>query len=105
MIEAILSSSALVVVAVIEALAVIERRREKDAQERSERRAAERARENRLSMRMMDASLELGLATALAVEKGTCNGELRAAREKARAAQEEYENFIIEIASRQVVKI
>lgn len=105
MTETILSSSALIIVAVIEAVSVIERRREKYARERSERRASERARENRLSMRMMDASLELGLATALAVEKGTHNGELREAREKARAAQEEYESFIMEIAARQVVKI
>lgn len=102
---AVISSVALIAVAVIEALALTERRREKYAREKSERRAAERARENRLSMRMMDASLELGLATALAVETGKHNGELHEAREKARAAQEEYESFIMEVAARQVVKI
>ena len=101
----IIAGAAVVVVAVIEAFAASERRSAKKHRERSERREAERAKENRLAMNMMAASLELGLATALAVEQGKVNGELSSARTKVRLAQEEYRTFIQEIASRQVAKV
>ena len=56
-------------------------------------------------MHMMDASLDLALATAAAVEEGKLNGEMKSAREKARRAQEEYQNFVLEVAARQVAKV
>jgi len=103
--EQIIGSAALILVAVIEAAAASERRRDKHAREQGEKRAEARAMENRLAMRMMDASLELGLATAIAVEQGRLNGEMKAARAKARAAQDEYDRFIQEIAAGQVAKV
>ena len=71
----------------------------------TERRAVVRAKESKLAMKMQDANLSLSLATALAVERGETNGEMKTAREKARAAQEEYEDFIHELASREATSI
>ena len=71
----------------------------------TERRAAVRAKESKLAMKMQDASLSLSLATALAVERGETNGEMKTAREKAKVAQEEYEDFVHELASKQATSI
>ena len=101
----IISGAAVVAVALIEAIAARERSGMKKLRARTDRREAERARENRLAMHMMDASLDLAIATAIAVEEGKLNGEMKAAREKARSAQEEYENFVLELAARQVAKV
>ena len=72
---------------------------------RTEQRAAVRAKENRLAMKMQDANLALAVATAIAVEKGEHNGEMKAAKEKAKAAQEEYDEFIHELASEQATSL
>ena len=72
---------------------------------RSERRAARRATENKLAMQMQSASLGLALATELAVERGQTNGEMKAAKEKAVAAQEAYDEFIHTLAAEQATKI
>ena len=71
----------------------------------TEKRAAIRAKESKLAMRMQDASLSLSLATAIAVERGETNGEMKAARDKAQSAQEEYEDFVHELASEQATSI
>ena len=71
----------------------------------TEKRAAIRAKESKLAMRMQDASLSLSLATAIAVERGETNGEMKTAREKAETAQEEYEDFVHELASEQATSI
>ena len=71
----------------------------------SEKRAIIRAKESKLAMKMQDASLSLSLATAIAVERGEPNGEMKTAREKAKTAQEEYEDFVHELASEQATSI
>ncbi len=71
----------------------------------TEKRAAIRAKESKLAMKMQDASLSLSLATAIAVERGEMNGEMKTAREKVMSAQEEYEDFIHELASEQATSI
>ena len=71
----------------------------------SEKRAIIRAKESKLAMKMQDASLSLSLATAIAVERGETNGEMKTAREKAKTAQEEYEDFVHELASEQATSI
>lgn len=71
----------------------------------TEKRAAQRAMESKLSMQMQDANISLALATALAVESGHTNGELKEAKAKAVAAQTEYRDFIMEVASEQTTKI
>ena len=72
---------------------------------RSERFAAIRAKESKLSMKMQDAGLSLSIATALAVERGETNGEMKTAREKAKVAQEEYEDFVHELVSEQATSM
>jgi len=101
----VISAAALVLVAIIEMVAARERRRCKDDRARSESRADNRAHESRLAMKLADANLDLSLATALAVEQGKLNGEMKAARAKAKNAQDEYNCFMLEIASHQVAKI
>jgi hypothetical protein len=71
----------------------------------TERRAAVRAKESKLAMKMQDANLSRSLATALAVERGETNGEMKTAREKAKTAQEEYEDFVHDLASKQATSI
>lgn len=105
MIEEIISASAVIVVAVIEAFSAIDRRKMKKERENAARRAAIREQESRLSMQMMDAALQLGLATAAAVEQGEITCEMKAARKKAEKAQSEYEKFVRDIAAHQVTKI
>ena len=101
----IVSGAALILVAVIEAVAAADRRSAKRSRSTAEQREADRARENRLAMTMMDASLDLALATAVAVEEGRLNGEMKNAREKAGRAQEEYRAFLHEVAAREVAKV
>ena len=71
----------------------------------TEKRAAIRAKESKLAMKMQDASLSLSLATAIAVERGETNGEMKTARDKAETAQDEYEDFVHELASEQATSI
>ena len=72
---------------------------------KAEKHAAIRAKENRLAMKLSDANLSLSLATELAVERGETNGEMKTAKAKAKAAQEEYDEFIHELASEQATLI
>ena len=101
----IISGAALIAVAIIEAIAAGNRRRDKEDKERTRQNEERRAKESRLCMQFMDASLDLGLATALAVENRTVNGEMKAARAKAKRAQAEYDKFIQETASREIAKV
>ena len=71
----------------------------------SEKRAIIRATESKLAMKMQDASLSLSLATCIAVERGETNGEMKTARDKAKTAQEEYEDFVHELASEQATSV
>ena len=71
----------------------------------TEKRAVIRAKESKLAMKMQDANLSLSLATCIAVERGETNGEMKTARDKAKAAQEEYEDFVHELASEQATSI
>jgi hypothetical protein len=100
-----LSAGALIVVALIEAFAAKERKCAKDDRERSEQRSKLRSRESLLAMKLADANIELGLATALAVELQHTNGEIKAAQEKAREAQQEYQDFMRELTASQVTNI
>lgn len=93
-----ITSVAALVVAVIE---TGNRRRLKS----SEIRAARRETESRLSMELMSATLELAYVTSLAVTGGHINGNVEAAQEKAKAAQEAYEDFLRDEAAHAVAKI
>ena len=101
----IITAASGIVVAVIEAVSAMDRGKLKKEREQAARRAAVREKESRLSMQMMDATLELGLATAAAVEQGEVTSEMKEARKKAEKAQAEYERFVRDIAAHQVNKI
>ena len=102
--EYIIPAAAAIIVAIIEAGAARDRKRVKCHEQKAAERAERREEEARLSMRMMDASLELGLATALAVENHRLNGEMTAARENAQEAQAAYRHFIERVAAKQLAK-
>jgi hypothetical protein len=73
--------------------------------ERTEHRAAVRAEESLLSMQMQSACIDLALATALAVERQETNGEMKAARDAAKTAQEAYKEFLMRQTAEQVVNM
>lgn len=66
-----------------------EKRRKKD-----ERRAQLRQNESLLSLRMMDATLQLSVVSANALTGGHNNGNVEAAREAAQKVAEEYQEFM-----------
>lgn len=104
MIEYIIPAAAAIVVAIVEAIASVDRRRARESQQKVEARAERRAEESHLSMRMMSASIELGVATAIAVAEQKLNGEMASARKAAAAAQKDYRDFVAQIASEQLAK-
>lgn len=103
-ISELISGAVLIIVTLIEVRATRERKRAKEDKERVEKRAALRAEENLLSIQMQEANLALGVATALAVERGKTNGEMREAKEKAKKAQERYIEFMQETLAHSQIK-
>lgn len=71
---------------------------------RIERRAALRQRESLLSLRMMDATLQLSVVTANAVTGGHNNGNVERAREAASKVADEYEDFLRETTAHEIGK-
>lgn len=104
MLEYIIPAAATVVIAVIEAVAAKDRKAAKIDQEKQERRAAQRAEESRLSMQMANATLQLSIVTANALTGGHNNGNVERAKQAAAAAQEEYDAFVKQLASRELAK-
>ena len=105
---ALIAAAGTICVAAIESRAAKDRKRaEKTAREdreRVERRAAVRERESRLSMEMMSATCSLSLVAAKKLAGLHTNGDVEEAMEKAQAAQEDYADFVRDVAARQVVK-
>lgn len=95
---ACVSGAALVWVAVIQTMS-------KKDRERTERRAARRAEESRLSMQMQSAGLALALITAKKLQNHKTNGDVEAAMAAAEKAQREYESFLRRLAAEQATKI
>lgn len=85
-------------------VAVIEKRASRE-RKATERRAERRERESRLSMDMMYASCSLAMDTAAALRDGHTNGTLEGNLQKARDANEAYENFIRDEAAHAVAKV
>ena len=90
-----------IVVAVIVGLFNRERKHNKIENEKVEKRAALRAEESRLAMKLMSANTGLAMVTSLAVKNGKINGEMEQALANAKAAQREYYDFINRIAAKQ----
>lgn len=95
---ALIAAASAIAVAVIEARAGRERRQ-------TQKRAERRARESRLSMELMSATCELSVVTAIALRDQHTNGTLEPALEKARKAQDDYQNFLKDEAANAVSKV
>lgn len=82
-------------------VALFQYRADKDKKER-EKVAKLRARESRLSMEMMYATLQLSIVTANALTGGHNNGNVEEAKKAAADAQKAYEAFLRDTAAEQV---
>lgn len=71
---------------------------------RNENRARLRQRESLLSLRMIDASLQLSVVTANALTGGHNNGNVEQAKEAAEEAASEYQNFLQEVSTQAIGK-
>ena len=91
-ITAIISSISAICVAYIGAHA-------KKVEARNDKREKRREKESLLSMKMMDATMQLSIVSANALTNGQNNGNVEQAREAAKKAREEYEQFLREVAS------
>lgn len=94
---AAIAAAASIVVAVVERRAARER---KSVEKRAER----RARESRLSMDLMYASIGLAMDTARALRDGHTNGTLEPDLDKAQAARAAYDAFLRDEAAAAVAK-
>lgn len=74
-------------------------RRQKKRDSHAEERAAIRRKESLLNLQMTMASSKLAYATALAIERGKTNGELKEAKEDYSKAKEAYLMFLNEQAA------
>lgn len=71
----------------------------KKQRKQTEERAKVRERESRLSMKMMNAALDLCYVTSLAVTGGHTNGNVEEAQKTAKDAQKDYADFLQETAA------
>ena len=105
---ALIAAAATIVVAWIESRAKKDREkseaRAREERDRVERRAATRERESRLSMEMMSATCALSLVAAKKLAGLHTNGDVEEAMDKAKAAQEDYADFVNDVAAHQVCK-
>ena len=101
----VLSAVSVIMVAIINKNQREESSSAEKARKRAEERAAVREQESRLSMDMMEATSELSDVIAIAVSGGHVNGNVEAARERAKVARENYHNFIHELAAKNVTKL
>ena len=71
---------------------------------RAERSAELRQQEMLLSLRMMDATLQLSVVTSNALTGGHNNGNVEKAREAAQKVAEDYEYFMKNVTAHEVAK-
>lgn len=74
----------------------------KRSDKRAEKHAKLRQRESLLSLRMMDATLQLSVVTSNALTGGHNNGNVERARETAQKVAAEYEDFMRETTAHEV---
>lgn len=87
-----LSAVCTIIVAKIQMDSKSQRKVDDDREER-------RRKEARLSMQMMEASIELADVNAVALQNGHLNGNVEAARKKAKDALDEYRAFLADVTS------
>lgn len=91
-----------IIVAVIEWRAYQDRKAMKNAKAEEELRQKQREKESRLSMKMMNATMQLSIVSANALTNGHNNGNVEKAREAAAEAQDEYTAFLQEVAAHNI---
>jgi outer membrane protein TolC len=69
-----------------------------------ERRAALRQKESLLSLRMMDATLQLSIVSSNALTGGHNNGNVERARQAAQKAAADYEDFMRDVTAHEINK-
>lgn len=93
-----------IIVAIIGKNATKAQEKQKQKDDKAEEQAKMRERESRLSMKMIDATLQLSIVEANALTGGHNNGNVERARAAAEAAQIEYHAFLQDIAAHEVSK-
>lgn len=96
MAEYIITAVAMITVAIIEALAAIDRRKTKRKVEQAETRAADRAKLMTLVIRGNVASIALGEAMAHAMQRGHTNGDMERALVYATDVKHRIRDFLSE---------
>jgi hypothetical protein len=76
----------------------------KHSNARMERRAALRQKESLLSLRMMDATLQLSIVSSNALTGGHNNGNVERARQAAQKAAADYEDFMRDVTAHEINK-
>ena len=102
---AIISGIFLVVVTLIEVFAAKDRKSAQREREKAQARAERREKESMLAMNLQSATCALALVTAKKMAGHHTNGDVEEAMEKAVLAQEEYHNFLQQLAAHEVNKI
>jgi phosphate/sulfate permease len=93
-----------IIVAIIAGLFHRESKRRKKDNEKIEKRAAIRAEESLLSMRMMSANTRLAIAAAIAIKEDEANGEMDSALDEAKKAQRDCYDFMSRMTAAHVTK-
>ena len=101
----ILNAIVLIVVALIGRDQKQEHIKAEAARKKAEARALTRETESRLSMDLMEATSELADVIAIAVSGGHVNGNVEAARERAKKAREAYSDFLRDQTAHNVAKV
>ena len=104
MFESIMMFSSTIIVALIGGFFARDLRKRGKEQEKTDKQAAVRAEESRLSMRLMSAGIKLSMAIATAFKNGKPNGDMDAAILNAKNAEAEYYNFINGLAAEHITK-
>jgi hypothetical protein len=94
-----------ILVATIEAIAAMERRKVSNERKRNKERTERREKESRLSMDLMAATCGLAIDTARALRDGHTNGTLASNIKQAEEAQTAYAEFIRTEAAHAVSKV
>lgn len=102
---AVISALSAICVAILTGLFARDTRRKKAIDDSQKAHEQMRAKESRLAMQLMIASVKLGVATSLAVEQHKFNGEMKEARESAEKTQKDYWEFIKGTAADEISKM
>lgn len=96
-ITAVISSTATIIVAVIN-------KNVKKQNQRSEEEQILRAKEAKLQLKMLHANSKLTIGVAMALKRGHCNGEVEEGLKAVQDADAEYQTFLEQIAIEHIKK-